>query len=350
MICRMCSASKKFRKVAPCLVLVLCFVFLPTASGGVDATSNLSPYIERYANGWIDWGEGLIYGTGRGYLNDNRGIRPMAIGAARIQASGNIVKLAAGLRLDDRNTMKSLGRGRFVVKLKAYLKTKEHKRVYVDGNGNPYYEVTNVAPLHGINGLTGQLMNDLKFMPVRDLQLPPPRPGRDSGLDDEDEPWLILDARKLSKLAKLKPALFPKIVSRTGETIYQLQDVDDQALKERGMARYVTSDAPADRLGNYTDTVKNFFARFSSFLPISEAYAQQTERKRRKRRQYIVKEVSDVRGLSNTNLVISENDARDLKGENASSRILSKCRVVVVASTSIGGVEGSLHRYLAMLD
>ena len=48
------------------------------------------------------------------------------------------------------------------------------------------------------------------------------------------------------------------------------------------------------------------------------------------------------------NLVISESDARNIREEDASSQILKKCRVIVIVSSSIGGIEGRFLPHIAL--
>ena len=52
----------------------------------------------------------------------------------------------------------------------------------------------------------------------------------------------------------------------------------------------------------------------------------------------------------NTNLLISDTDTRQLKSEDASSRILKQCRVIVIVSSPIGGVEGKTDTLLAKVS
>jgi hypothetical protein len=67
-------------------------------------------------------------------------------------------------------------------------------------------------------------------------------------------------------------------------------------------------------------------------------------RSSRGRRRYIVKKVETVQGLAHTNLIVSNDDAQALATEDAASRILKKCRVIVIVNSPIGGVEGSTGR------
>ncbi|MEJ2199915.1 MAG: hypothetical protein P8X63_02710 [Desulfuromonadaceae bacterium] len=62
-----------------------------------------------------------------------------------------------------------------------------------------------------------------------------------------------------------------------------------------------------------------------------------------------MKKVQNLQGLSRTNLVISEKDAQELKQEDASSQILQKCRVIIIVSSPIGGIEARFVPVLAQI-
>jgi hypothetical protein len=85
--------------------------------------------------------------------------------------------------------------------------------------------------------------------------------------------------------------------------------------------------------------------------PPAAAGAEPTVRPERRRRgRYIVADVKDVQGLAKTNLVVSTADAMELQAEDATSQILKKCRVVVLVSSPIGGIEGRLPVRIAKLE
>ncbi len=324
------------------IFMMLCGLLLPAVSGSVDK-ERFEPYIEKHANGWIDWKNGKIYGIGRGYLYKNASSRPRAQAAASVVASGNILKLAAGLHLDDKNTLKALGKGRVVVHLKAFMRDSTYKSVFVDNVKKPYYEVTKVAQIKGIQGLTAKLLTHLKSTKIwKDFPIKP----LISKLDDEDQPWLVVDARDLDTDKKVEPALFPKIKSETGETVYELKEIEEAALINRGMMQYVVSSESKDELRSDRGSIERILARAGFLLPVQEAHATNS-RKRKKRGRFIVADAQQVEGLAKTNLVISEQDAQKLKAEDRASQILKKCRVIVIVSSPIGGIEGKVPRYLA---
>jgi hypothetical protein len=328
---------KYFAKMS-CLLVVFLLIF-PATSSSIGG-QNFSPYIEKFSNGWIDWDNGLIYGIGKGYLRKNKNIKSRARGAANLIAFGSILKLAAGINLDDKNVLKSLGKKETTIKLKAFVKAKLHSSKFVDDSAEPYFEVVKVASIKGIQGLSSKVLRYLNSTPWRKL----PIKTNGGRLDDDEEPWLILDARELGFQDQIDPALFPKIVSSSGETIYSLEKVNDNAVIQRGMARYVVTDTPFYKFQSSSTFSEALLNKIAAIISVGDAVAQDNTRRKRRGR-YIVKKVDSVQGLAKTNLVISQVDANKLKNEDMSSQILKKCRVIVVVSSPIGGIEGRLNNY-----
>jgi hypothetical protein len=328
-------------KRAACVILMV--LLLPAFSSSIEDDRFL-PFIEKYPYGNIDWESGTIYGIGRGYLHLNKNSQNIALRAAQVTAAGNILKVAAGVRLDDRRTLEALGKDRVVIELKALIRYKLHKTEFIKDDKHPYYEVTLSAPITGVEGLTSMLITKLKTVPLDWLNLP--APSAEPVADDEQKPWLVLDARSLSVKNRVKPALFPRIISQSGETLYEISKVDEPALVKRGMARYVTSDEPKEGLTSQKRSVERILAEAGISFLQDEAFAGGDE-KRAKRKNYIVKDVKEAHGLMNTNLLISDADTRHLKSEDASSQILKQCRVIVIVSSPIGGVEGKTEKFLA---
>ena len=325
-------------------LLVMCCLIMVVTTAGISAEPDFNPLIEKHPDGWIDWDQGVIYGIGKGYLHLNDNSRNKALRAAKVLALQSILKVAAGIRLDDRETLETLGKGQVVIHLRGFIRFTEHQSIFKAQEPRPYHEVTLRAPLNGIEGLTSNLLQHLKSKPQMWQDFPI---RNDRKLEEqEDQPWLVLDARPLSASANVQPALFPKIITPSGEVIYELKSVNAQALAQRGMARYVVSDTPTDKLQARTNRLDDILDRIDTFISLREAHAEE-KKKRRKRRRFIVKQVNEAQGLMRTNLVISENDARQLTDEDASSQILKKCRVIVIAASPIGGIEGQIMRYFA---
>ena len=328
------------------IIASLIIIFIPARSES-ENDNQFTPYIESFRSGWIDWEKGMIYGIGHGYLHLNRNSSQIAMRAAHVIALQSILKVAAGVRLDDHQTLASLGEGRVVIELKGLVRASEYSKEFINNSSKPYYKTILKAPLKGVEGLTSRLITQLKTKAFKWDAFPMQTPDDGSISKDDNQPWLVLDARKLTGSQKVNPALFPKIISSKGKTVYELGTVSEASLTKRGMVTYVTSDQSATQLQSDRKLSKVFLNKIDDLLSAKEALAG-SQNKRQKRRRFIVKEIQQTQGLNRTNLLISENDARELAGEDASSRILKDCRVIVIISTPIGGIEGGIPYYLAL--
>jgi hypothetical protein len=321
-------------------IFILLSVFLFLASASYAESTKFQSFIEYFPIGRIDWEKGYFYGVGIGYPHLNDGSKAKAIKVAQAEALSAILQVASKLRVDDQRTIADLEKGKAIIRIKALVHYEPLKREFISEKGHPFFRVTYRAPITGIKGLTKQLLTHLKSQP------PPwqdfPKSGHPE-LDDASLPWLVLDARGLEPQFQVQPAIFPKVVSENGETVYQVSQVEEDALVERGMARYVVSDKSQEEL--ITGSARRPMAWLLNLLFPANAYAQE---KREKRGLYVVKDVKRAEGLMKTNLVISEDDALSIKAEDASSQVLKKCRVIVVVTSSVGGVEGRLMEYLAL--
>ena len=330
------------KNMPPChkifvFLLSLMVLGLLSARQGL-AASLFTPYIEKKAIGWIDWDEGYIYGIGRGDIDQNGGSKQRAIGAASLLASGNILKLAAELNVDDKKTLQEIGGGRVVIELKAFLRDQEYSNKLITG-AKSYYEIIHKAPLHGVTGITAKLISQTGEGPVHTLPAVT-RGAEESAAAEDSLPWLVFDARKLGGSRALSPAFFPKVVGERGAAVYQLGDVDRQVLANRGMARYVSSSASLSQIQQYSASGFGAFQFFRKMQFVQEAYAAEKSPPRSKREQYIVVDVKGTEGLKNTNMVVSEADAFRLRADDNATKILQKCRVMVLVSGKVGGVEG----------
>lgn len=301
-----------------------------------DETVHFAAYVERWANGHIDWEAGVIYGRGVASLADQKGNRAMAKRAAQVLAAANIVRLAAGIRLDDRRLLGDLGGGQVVIRLRAFLTVVDHSTRLVENDGPPYYEVVRKTPITGIKGLTRQLLTRFGSSISEGLRWPS-APSRETPPADEDALWLVLDARHLAASGPVQPALFPKITAADGRLLYDWHQVSPDALESRGMARYVVSDVEARHWQSRRSPVIDLLEHLSP----PDALAQDPAPVQSRRRRYIVKKVENTDGLARTNLVVSNTDAQALAAEDAASDILKNCRVIVIVNSPIGGVEGA---------
>ncbi len=329
------------------LFLFFCLLLIPGLSAGVNPNLFQS-YIEKSPLGQIDWDVGMIYGTGRGYLKLNKESKVKSLQAAKTLAYGNVLRLAAGMRLDEKLFLKSLGGEDFTVNIEALVKPQSFSKIFVDDPEDPYYEVTLVAPLKGMEGLTSKILSVLEEKSVEELKpakaLPTPAPIRIP--DEYEEKWLVLDGRNLQGDDSIQAALFPKIFDVAGQEVYQLERVDPNAVRERGMASYVVTDESRESIKSNSSMSGDFINHISLLLGPNQAIAAE-KKSRKKRRRYIVKEVKESMGLNHTNLLISASDARELREEDSASSILKKCRVIVILASPSGGIEGRRSIFFA---
>lgn len=299
-------------------------------------------FIEHFPKGKIDWEKGYFYGVGIGYPHLNDGSKAKALKVAQAEALSAILQVASKLRVDDQRTLADLEKEKAIIRIKALVHYEPFKREFISEKGRPFFKVTYRAPITGIKGLTKQLLTHLRSKPPSWQDFP--KAGHPES-DDASLPWLVLDARGLEPQAQVQPSIFPKVVSESGETVYQVGQVEEDALVEKGMVRYVVSDKSQEEL--ITGSIRRPLARLLNLIFPANAYAQEKE-KRKKRVLYVVKDVKRAEGLMKTNLVISEGDALSIKAEDASSQVLKKCRVIVIVTSTVGGVEGRLMEYLAL--
>ena len=325
-----------------CLAVSAIPFSLPGPAGGADP---FSPYIESFPHGKIDWDKGVIYGTGKGYLDHNGGSKNKALRAAQTLALQSILKIAARISVDDRDTIKTLGGGRFVIHLRAMIRYVEHETRFHEKGTRPYFEVIRRTPIKGVKGLTSEILTRLKTSPTARNNFPVPNKIAES--EEEQEEWLILDTRNLARKDEIVPALFPKIVDTAGNLLYDIKQVDESTLRERGMARYVVSDRPLERLSSKNEEINRITEMVKKLIFPDVVMAGEKKKKRKKRKRFIVNEVKATRGLMKTNLVINEKDAKNLKKKDQSSRILKKCRVIIVLNAPTAGIEGSIENYRA---
>jgi len=313
------------------VVRVICLICLFGAAITASA-ADFNAYFEPSALGKIDWDAGVIYGVGKASLAQNKGSKTQALKAARALAFQSVVKLAANLKLNDHSTLQDFQQGTFIVHLQAFIRAAEPLSSTLVETQDPYIEVTYKVPLHGVTGINANILQHVGLFEAPPKAPPPPPP-----VKAENAVWLVLDARGVTGKT-VTPALFPKIVSTHNTVVYQINpSLNQAALVNHGMARYVVSNAQFDA-SSAAETAT--WAEHILSLLISEAHAK---KKKRKRQRYIVKNVKDIDGLYQTNLVVSLADAKAIKQANLDSGVLQQTRVVIVVSSAIGGIQSSLE-------
>lgn len=301
------------------------------------------PFIESRPNGKVDWDNGYFYGVGLGSLKLNANSQAQALKVAQAGALSSILQVAARIRVDDQRTLLDLEQQKIIIQIQGLIEYEPFDQQTIKKGGDSFMQVTYRAPLRGVKGLTRQLLTHFRdsVTPLQEIPV-----DQSKAEADESAPWLVLDARNLNRDQSPQPALFPKIVTEKGEIVSDLNTVDDKALVEQGMIHYVVSDRKPEEISS--NRSMGPFAALRKFFAPATAWAQ-GQNPPKKRGRYIVKDVQQARGLARTTLVISEADAKDLKAEDAASQVLKKCRVIVIVSGSVGGIEGELPGSFAFL-
>jgi hypothetical protein len=313
------------------------FFALPSQGSGEEGDP-FAPHIERFRNGTIDWKAGIIYGTGKGYPDMNGGSKAAAASVARATAMNAIVKIASGLNLDDQTVLNKLGNGRGIIHIHALIHPEHHESRWTTDGERPCIEVTLKTPVSGVEGITTRLLGLLKEHP--DLWKDLPEKPLASAIENEGAPWLVIDARGAARNGGgVRPALFPKIKSASGEVLYELKRVDERAVQTRGMASYVITSEPKERLAGKRGLSQNLLDSIGNLIKVQEAFAGEP---RKKRKRFIVTDATAMEGVASVNLLVSHEEASRLKKEDQASMILKKCRVIVIVNSPIGGVKGSI--------
>ena len=339
--------SKQIKIFLLCQVAVL-IVTIPVFS--VNLGDNIfSPYIQSSTLGWIDWDQGYIYGIGHGFTGNNNKASHAARRAAGVVAAANILKLAYGIAVDDSTSLEKMKTGSYRLDLEGFIRDEEVESKYHDSD-NPYWKVVRRTPIKGVHGLTARVFDHMSQHPSNRSPADSSSFGNTTRFDDTpEETWLVLDARKLTASNQVRPALFPKIMTELGKVVYDKNMVDKDSLISNGMVRYVTTGASKTQLESKSSDHAQLTAMLAKLIGPDDAWAEDKKKKRKRRKKFIVKDVEKAQGLTKTNLIINEKDASNLKKEDNASGILKKCRVIVVLSSPLGGIEGSREIFVAGL-
>ncbi len=320
------------------LLLLLGLTLIPGCLLAESPPLDEPPYVAEFAEGWIDWRDGIIYGVAEVPLKSQGGSKLKALRVAQAIARGNIIKIAGRIRLDASDRIESLGDGRVVQVLRALIKDEQVESRLQDAADGQVYRVVQKASIRGVEGLTRLILPELDNLGWLERRIDY-RPGEREVPHEENEEshWLVLDARGLQGRT-INPALFPEIRDRSGRRIYHYSMLDAQILVERGMMRYVQSDKPLSEVsGRGADDAE--LAWLWGLLGIGTAEAAEPDvRRRGSRGRVILTKVEETGGLAKTNLVISDRDADKLM--EGGGDVLKNARVVVLMPGSVAAIEG----------
>ncbi len=305
---------------------------------------------EKYENGWVDWTGRYYYGIGLASVKDNLGSMARAVKAAKAIAQGNILSIAAKIRVDSGNTLSDYSRKFKRIKLAAIVHGESAGVEKKEKDGKTVYQSVFRAPISGVNGLTARL---LPFYLPRKLDSGNRREERQS---ENAEPaadsagFWILDARGLKN--PLNPSLFPRVLDEKGHGIYSAETPVKKALERRGSALFATSEVPTEKLSQ-AESGEIYFAASQTdavFLnwdgkPVQFADLPQKPKKKRRKKKvpFVITRATKSAGLKKADVVISKKAAMKIASSKETLAIMKKARVIILVDKSVGGVEGKLR-------
>jgi len=241
----------------------------------------------------VNWETRTITAVGIGAPNLNApqaAQRPGALRAAQMVALRNALEIAKGIFLNSTSTVEDYISTSDVIttEVNGYIKGYQQKgreRYMSDGS----VELTMEIPLDGIGGMTEMLLGStLSDQPAATEKGKP-------GKNDKVFSGLIINCQGLN----LKPALSPKVLDEDGREIYGSALVSKEWAVKYGIvgyARSVQDAAKLERVGKTPGEIKALKAS----------------------------------GKNSTDIVISNDDAREVRAAAKNLKFLSECRVLFV--------------------
>jgi hypothetical protein len=268
---------------------ILLFTVLSFCQAQIKAVSS-----EQAKSDGVNWETRTISAVGIGAPNLNApqaAQRPGALRAAQMVALRNALEIAKGIFLNSTSTIEEYISTSDVIttQVNGFIKgfqQKGRERYMSDGS----VELTMEIPLDGIGGMTEMLLGST-------LSDQPPV-SADAGKKGKSEKifsGLIINCMGLN----LKPALSPKVLDEDGKEIYGSADVSKEWAVKYGIvgyARSVEGAAKLERVGKTPGEIKALKAS----------------------------------GKNSTDVVLSNDDAREVRSAAKNLKFLSECRVLFI--------------------
>jgi hypothetical protein len=267
--------------------IIVVLVAIPS----VGYSDQMGDFIEKKEKGVINWSKGVAQATGIGAPPESMygkpSARPMALRAAKLDAYRNILEVIRGVRIDSTTIVKDFAIQSDVImsKVEGMVQGAEvvQKQYLSDGT----VEITVEMSLRG--GFS-QLVLPEEIKPLDSVKPMVPVQSSSSVFTG-----LVVDARGL----KTRPAMSPKILDENGQEVYGSAFVSREYAVQQGMSGYAKDLAAAVKNQRVTDnplTVKGLRAE----------------------------------GAGNSDIVVSNADASQLRSASENLSFMKKCRVMIV--------------------
>ena len=284
-------------------------------------------FVQKYPQGEINWGDGFIIAHGKGVITDSRdpNAEAKAARAAELDAKAHLLEIVNDVPVDD--SMRAGEEKKMSFAMEGFV---QGAQIAAQSKSGTTVTVTVQAPIRGVKGMTMTMLGYYTPEPPPKVAEPPkPQPPPPASLQAESYTGVVIDARKVPANA----AVFPKVKDTKKREVYSVGAVNKDDLAKRGMASYavVARDVELSRLFPHALVIQ------VSYMPDDQAA---TKQKRRQGYKPLVVSAADADGKLKANLIISEEDAAKIKAVDEKTGALKQCRVVVVVSSEVGGLEG----------
>ncbi len=292
-------------------------------------------YLQKYPQGEVNWGEGFVHAYGKGVIAAGQS-EDEAARAAEVDAKAHLLEIIHDIPVDDR--MKAGEDERMSFAMEGFVQGAE---VVARSRQGSTVNVTVRAPVRGIKGLSMTLYGFYTpppppvtevIVPTRKKQAakkePPktePKPSQFTGI--------VIDARAIPTT----PAIFPRVEDTKKREVYGVSKVNQEDLEKRGMASY----AVVAREVKISRMFPNATIVHASYSP--DPPQVQEKKKRRQGYNPMLVKAAGSDGKLKATLIVSEADAQKIVDADDETGALKECKVVVVVSSEVGGLEGKLH-------
>lgn len=287
------------RNLAVCVFMAV----LLLGVGGALAQQSSDPgaYVQKMANGQVDWQKGLVTAVGVGAPPPNAvnmaQARAMAVRAATVVARRNLLEIVKGVHIDSQTTVENYMVTNDLIRtqVRGFLQNSQILDTAYMSDGS--VEVTVGISLRGgfANVITPPT-TPFKPTPAPEAPAAPAAPATPAApAPSGNVTGLLVDARGYSA----RPAMSPKVLDENGNEVYGSALVSREYAIQQGMAGYAKDESLAMQNPRIADHPLN------------------------------IKAVS-ADGSNRTNVVISNADAEMIRNLTTTQNFLEKCRVMIL--------------------
>jgi hypothetical protein len=285
-------------------------------------------FVQKYPQGEINWGDGFIIAHGKGEITSPKdpNAEAKAARAAELDAKAHLLEIINDIPVDDQ--VRAGGEKKMSFALQGFV---QGAQIAAQTKSGTTVTVTVQAPIRGVKGLSMTILGYYTPEPPAVAEAVQP-----TALPDADNfTGVVIDARKVP----VNPAVFPKIKDTKNHDVHSVQSVNREDLEKRGMASYavVARDVEISRLFPHAAVIT------IAYMPEGDQSAPSKQKRRQGYKPLVVTAV-DAGGQLKANLIVSEEDAKKMKTVDEKTGAMKQCRVVVVVSSEVGGLEGLLMR------